>query len=571
MYKEIGMKHLKHSFDFCVIGGGMAGLCAAIAASRHGIKTALVQDRPVLGGNASSEIRMHVCGAHGANMRETGIIEEIFLENFYRNTDHNYYIWDSVLYEKAMEEENLTLFLNCTVNDAEMRENKIISVTGWSLTSETFHKIYAKVFADCSGDSILAPLTGANYMLGRESKSDYNETIPPDVADKKTMGMSCLFQIRETNGPKKFIPPKWAYVYDDDSVFAHKGHENLSNNWWWIELGGENDSIHDTEELKHELLKIAFGVWDHMKNRGDHGCDNWVMDWIGFLPGKRESRRYKGKYVVTQNDVESAGHFDDIIAYGGWSMDDHFPAGFYHTSSHPTIYHPAPSPWGIPYRALISENIDNLCFAGRNISVTHAALSSSRVMSTCALLGQALGTAVALAVKNDTPLDGIDVRQLQNELMFDDCYLPYIKRSVSPLTAQAKVSHPVLINGFDRPIGSETNSAMLEKGEAVTFEFDGYKNIRGVRLIFDSNLCRPEKNMPFYYPLELKGYDTPATLVRDYTLIFHTENGDKMLNVKGNYQRLNLKNIDVSADKVTFIPTETNGAEKCNVFSIDIL
>ena len=567
------MKHIDHKFDFCVIGGGMSGLCAAIAAARHGIKTALIQDRPVLGGNASSEIRMHICGAgsRAKNTRETGIIEEIFLENFHRNTNQNYYIWDSVLYEKAQYQENLSLFLNCTVNDAKMDGNRIVSVTAWSLTSETFHTFYADVFADCSGDSILAPLTGASFMLGREAKSEYGETIPPDVSDKKTMGMSCLFQIRETDRPQKFIPPSWAYVYEDDAPFAFKGHTDLKTNWWWIELGGENDSIHDTEELKHELLKIAFGVWDHMKNRGDHGCENWVMEWIGFLPGKRESRRYKGKYVVTQNDVASEGRFSDIVAYGGWSMDDHFPAGFYHVSSHPTIYHNAPSPWGIPYRALISENIENLCFAGRNISVTHAALSSSRVMATCAIIGQALGTAVAQAVKKKVMLDRIDITELQNELMFDDCWLPFRKREVSALTKEAKVSHPVLVNGYDRPIGNEENSAMLEKGEAVTFTFDGMRDIKGVRLIFDSNLCRSEKNMPCAYPLDLKGYDTPATLVRDYKLIFHTENGDVTYEVNGNYQRYNLKDIAIRADKMTFIPIETNGSEKCNVFSIDVL
>ncbi len=563
------MRTLEHYFDLCVVGGGMAGMCTAISAARHGIKTALVQDRPVLGGNASSEIRMHICGAHGKNRRETGIIEEILLENYHRNTGLNYYIWDSVLYEKAYFQENLTLFLNCTVNKCEMDGNKIKSVTGWSLTSETFHVIKAAFFADCSGDSVLAPLTGASYMLGREAKSDYGESIPPDVSDKKTMGMSCLFQIRETTHKTEFIPPDWAYVYENDAPFAHKGHEQNSN-WWWIELGGEQDSIHDTEEIKHELLKIAFGVWDHLKNRGDHGFDNWELDWIGFLPGKRESRRYKGKYVVTQNDVESEGRFDDLIAYGGWTMDDHFPAGFYHTSSHPTIYHPAPSPWGLPYRSLISENIENLCFAGRNISVTHAALSSSRVMATCALLGQALGTAVSMAVKTGCALDKINVKELQEKLMFDDCWLPFRKRELNLLTSQAKVSHPVLVNGFDRPDENGSNQAVLQKGEKAVFEFDSYKDISGVRLVFDSDLNRPEKNMPYNFPLEIKGYKTPKTLVKSYKLIFNTPDGEVEITENNNYQRLNFKYISIKANKVTFIPLETNGDEVCKVFAMDI-
>ncbi len=567
------MRNLTHEVDFCVVGGGMAGLCAAIAAARHGIKTALIQDRPVLGGNASSEIRMHICGAEarGKNNRETGLIEEIILENFYRNTNQNYSIWDSVLYEKAAFQENLELYLNCTVNKAETEGNRIKSVTGWSLTSETFHTFYAKIFADCSGDSILAPLSGANFMLGREAKSEYGESIPPDVSDKKTMGMSCLFQIRETDRKQKFIPPSWAYKYDDDSAFAFKGHENLKGNWWWIELGGEQDSIHDTEELKQELLKIAFGVWDHVKNRGDHGADNWIMDWIGFLPGKRESRRYKGRYVVTENDVSSGGHFEDLVAYGGWTMDDHFPAGFYHVSSHPTIYHNAPSPWGIPYRALISENIENLCFAGRNISVTHAALSSSRVMSTCALLGQAIGTAASIAVKDGITMEDVDIPKLQAFLMDDDCYLPFNKRTPSLLTLEAKTEYEVLRNGYDRPIGDDENMLSLEKGEKIVYSFDSYRDIKGVRLVFDSNLGRYEKNMPSYYPLNETGYRTPKTLVKAYDIIFHTPDGDVKLTEENNYQRLSVKNLDIKADSVTIVLRETHGAEKCNIFSVDVL
>ncbi len=569
------MKKLSHNYDLCVIGGGMAGLCAAIAAARHGIKTALVQDRPVLGGNASSEIRMHLSGAadHGDFNRETGIVEEIILENYYRNTNQNYYIWDSVLFEKAEFQENLDLYLNCTVNASEMDGCKIKSVTGWCLTAETFHTFYAKIFADCSGDAILAPLTGANYMLGREAKSEYGESIPPDTADSKTMGMSCLFQIRETDRYQKFIPPSWAYKYDDDSPFAHKGHENFKKtNWWWIELGGEQDSIHDTEEIRTELLKIAFGVWDHIKNRGDHGADNWMLEWIGFLPGKRESRRYKGKYVVTERDVDNAGrHFSDIIAYGGWTMDDHFPAGFYHVESHPTIYHPAPSPWGIPYRAIISENIENLCFAGRNISVTHAALSSSRVMMTCAILGQALGTAAAIAVKDGISMDKVDVDKLRAQLMDDDCYLPFTKRTPSALTMEAETEYEVLRNGCDRPIGGESNMLSVEKGREITFKFNEFKDIGGVRFVFDSNLNRRVKNMPCSYPLDMKGFTTPETLIKSYDIIFHTPNGNVTVSEDNNYQRFVIKKVSLKADCITFIPKETYGCESCNLYSLDII
>ncbi|MBO7296105.1 MAG: FAD-dependent oxidoreductase, partial [Clostridia bacterium] len=391
------MRTLTYTANLCVVGGGLSGLCCAIAAARHGIKVVLVQDRPVLGGNASSEIRMWVCGANGENNREGGIIEELMLENYYQNPGLKFPIWDSVLYEKAMAEPNLTLLLNSSCLDATMEGNRIVSVKAWQSNAEAFHTVYAAYFADCSGDSILAPLSGAKYTYGREAKADYGESIPPDVADKKTMGMSCLFQIRETDHPVRFTPPAWAYTYPTDADLPYKSHHKNSN-FWWIEVGGEWDCIHDTDRCRDELLKICYGVWDHMKNHGDHGVENWEMEWIGFLPGKRESRRYVGKYVVTQNDVEAEGKFDDTVAYAGWTMDDHFPAGFYYKDGYPTVHHPAPERWGLPLRCMISENIQNLTFAGRNISVTHAALSSSRVMATCAVQGQGLGTAIAQAI-----------------------------------------------------------------------------------------------------------------------------------------------------------------------------
>lgn len=403
------MKNITHVVDFCVVGGGLSGLSAAIAAARRGLKVALMQDRPIPGGNSSSEVRMWVCGAHGQGNRETGIIEEIHLENMYRNPGGNWQIWDSVLYEKARYQENLTLLLNCSCNSAQTIDNKIISVTGWQLTTETTHTVQAAYFADCSGDSILAHLAGAEYRIGHEARAEFNEDIAPEITDRETMGMSCLIQAREMSTPQKFIPPAWAKKFPDHDSMSNRGHEFKNpegNNFWWIELGGVNDSIHDTEMLRDELLKIAFGIWDHIKNQGDHGADNWVLEWIGFLPGKRESRRCVGDILMNQHDVRAGGTFDDVVAYGGWSMDDHHPGGFWYPG-HPTIFHPAPSPFGIPYRTLYSKNIDNLWFAGRNISMTHVAMSSSRVMATCSTLGQAVGTAAAIAKKHSLSPRGV--------------------------------------------------------------------------------------------------------------------------------------------------------------------
>lgn len=561
------MKSVEYKTDLCIIGGGMAGLCCGIAAARHGIRVVLIHDRPVLGGNASSEIRMWICGSHGRDNRESGIIEEIMLENFYQNTALKFPIWDSVLYEKAMAEENLTLLLNSSCLDCTMNGSSIESVKAWQSNAETFHIVRARYFADCSGDSVLSTPSGAKYMYGRESKSDFGETIPPDKADKRTMGMSCLFQIRETDHPVRFTPPKWAYKYESDADLPFKDHDR-DNNFWWIEVGGEWDCIHDTDRCRDELLKICYGVWDHMKNCGDHGVENWELEWIGFLPGKRESRRYVGKYIVTQNDVESGGRFEDAVAYGGWSMDDHFPQGFYYKDGHPTIYHPAPAPWGLPLRCMISENIENLCFAGRNISVTHAALSSSRVMATCAVLGQALGTAVSFAVRDNAALENVDIKKLQQTLAEDDCFIPRYKRELPRLTRAAACSAEVVRNGTER---GDQNCWVGKKGDIIEYEFDYDTEISGIRLVFDSDLNRDYHNMPCSYPLVQTKFKLPETLIKEYKIEIISENGAvESLYIDDNHQRFVKHKINRKANKIRFIPIASWGCSELRLFDFEI-
>ena len=561
------MRTITYQTELCVVGGGMSGLCCAIAAARHGTRVVLVQDRPVLGGNASSEIRMWIGGAHGKDNREGGIIEEIFLENFYQNPSLKYPLWDSVLYEKAKAEENLTLLLNTACLDATMDGDRIVSVKAWQSNAETFHVISARYFADCSGDSILQPLSGARCMYGREAKADFNERIPPDVADRKTMGMSCLFQIRETDHPVPYTPPTWAYTYETDDDLPYKDHDR-ENNFWWIELGGEWDCIHDTDRCRDELLKICYGVWDHMKNRGDHGVENWELEWIGFLPGKRESRRYVGKYIVTQNDVEAEGRFDDIVAYAGWSMDDHFPEGFYYNKGHPTIYHPAPQPWGLPLRCMISENIENLVFAGRNISVTHAALSSSRVMATCAILGQALGTAVSQALQDGCQVENVDISKLQQTLIEDDCYIPWHTRTLPALTLEADCSAPVVRNGIDR---GEENCWVGGEGDTVEYRFDGERDVREIRLVFDNDMNRKYHNMPCNYPLVQKKFKLPRTLIRAYRIEGIDDEGRKFtLYVENNHQRFVKHRVEWRVSSLRFVPLATHGCEEFRLFDFEI-
>lgn len=582
-------KELVHKVDFCVVGGGLSGLCAAIAAARQGLKVALIQDRPVLGGNASSEIRMWICGAHGENNRETGLVEEMQLENNFRNPYLNFSIWDSVLFQFAWAEENLQLFMNASVNDAVIEDEKIKSVKAWQTTSQIWHIIEADFFADCSGDSVLAPLCGAEFRVGREARAEFNEDIQPETADNYTMGMSCLVQARETDSEKKFIPPPWAKHFPDEESIKHRvTHFRPADNFWWLELGGDVDSIHDTEEVRDELLALAFGVWDYFKNRSDKPAINWELEWVGFLPGKRESRRYVGDLILTQNDVRSEGKFSDIIAYGGWSMDDHHPGGFHYEGA-ATIFHPAPSPYGIPYRCIYSKNIENLFFAGRNISVSHAALSSTRVMATCALLGQAAGTAVALAAKYKCSPREVGqkyIEELQQQLMDDDCYIPWKKRKVADISLKAKLTasegDPEAVrNGYDRPCEGNDNSWSTEAGGWLQYDLGKSTELDSARIVFDSDLNRigtgayqghSEKNIVSNFSLNQSDRTPPKTLVKSFELQISddAENWQTVVNEKESYQRLIKLPFKHKTRYVKLKLNESWGAEKCKVFAFEV-
>ena len=574
------MKEITHHTDLCVVGGGLSGLCAAVAAARHGARVALMQDRPVLGGNASSEIRMWICGAHGDHNRETGILEEIELENLYRNPYPSYSIWDSVVYETAKQEPNITLLLNCACNELGMHGDRIAWIKGYQSTAETWHTVEAPLFADCSGDSVLAPLCGADFCIGREARAEHDEDIEPEIADKKTMGMSCLIQARETGRPQPYIPPKWAHTYASEDDLPNRRHDPGSGtNYWWIELGGEDDSIYDTEELRDELLKIAFGLWDHIKNQGDHGADNWTLEWVGFLPGKRESRRYLGDHIVTQNDVRAEGRFHDLVAYGGWTMDDHHPAGFCYPGQ-PTIFHPAPSPFGIPYRALYSRNVDNLFFAGRNISCTHAAMSATRVMATCAICGQAIGTAAAISTREQVTPRGVyqsHLAELQQALMDDDCYLPFNRRQVPELSIQAQLSASAgdpepLRNGLDRPLDGQDNGWAGETGAWVEYRWQQPVHLGQARLILDSDLNRKARNMPCRFELDAPLRHTPSCMTKALRLEALDTDGQwqTAARVDGNYQRLLLISLDVTTRALRLVPEETWGAKQAHLYAFDV-
>lgn len=563
------LKNIVHECDFCVVGGGLAGICAAIAAARHGQKVVLMHDRPMFGGNTSSEVRMWVSGAHGEGNRETGILEELCMENYYRNPYRTFPIWDSVLFEAVKQEENITYLLNCSCLDCEMDGETIVSVSGWQGTTQQFHKVHAKLFADCSGDSILAPLTGAECTMGREARSQYGESIAPVEADSRTMGNTCLIQARQTDRPHPFIAPKWARkLSKEDLVHRFGSIQDPAENYWYLELGGMKHTIDNAETIRDDLIALAYGMWDYIKNSGDCDADNWELDWVGFLPGKRESRRYIGDYVMTQNDIAAGGKFHDTVAFGGWTMDDHNPKGI-DTHEPPNTFHPAPSPFGIPYRSLYSKNIKNLFCAGRNISVTHSAMSATRVMATCATIGQAVGTAAAMC---RVPRE-VDIKLLQQTLMADGCFLPGFTMEASELLKTSDVPAR-LIDGHDR---GAAHCWTGNPGDTITVRFAQQSRISHIRILLDSDLDRktvgaegnlPEKPTLANYPLDQPTVNLPKTLVKE--LVVKTLDGTVLAHIRDNHQRMVSITTDTLCDGIAITPVSTHGAEMVNIFSLDV-
>lgn len=601
-------------YDVVVVGGGIAGVCAALACSRNGAKTAIVQSRSVWGGNASSEIRMHIMGAgcHNSkkNLNESGILLELLLENKHRNPFHNYSIWDSILWEKVRFQENLDSYLNTTVDAVEVISGSIQSARAYQSTTETEFILRAEIFVDATGHGTVGVLSGAANRTGSEGRIEFNEATAPEIPNNFTMGNTIMFQAANRGKPVKFIRPFWAKTYTEEDLKyrthyfctkalgeggrfeAYSGGETkalpdfstFDSGYWWIELGGDyDDIIRSGEDIRDELLKVLYGVWDHIKNQGDHGADNYDLEWVGMVPGARESRRLEGPYILTENDVRTNRIFDDAVAYGGWPMDVHTPGGMHDLDKLPSAVHNFDGSYTIPYRCYYSRNITNLMMAGRNVSLSKLAFSSARVMGTCAVGGQAVGTACAIAVKNRILPSQVDTIRLQQQLLLQDCYIPGV-RNLDELDFAPKCSiksnghlhggQPKnVVNGIAREVGEDSNvweSKPLQDFPAILqFTFDQRRNVSRMCLYFDPNLSR--EIMPSITSLvrDRQCQGMPEELVRDYRVVLKL-NGMEVYRheARDNYQRYVTLNIDKEADEACIEVMRTYGYPSARIFEV---
>ena len=491
--------------EVAVIGGGMAGICAAVAAARNGAKTTLIQDRSVLGGNASSEIRVCVSGAQGIGQRETGIIEEILLENRLFNPQDSYTVWDHILYDFVTREKNLDLMLNTRVTRAEGDGQTIRAAVCSQFSTETEIRVEAQLFIDCSGDGLLAASAGATYRTGREGSGEFNESFAPPVADGWQMGASLLLSTRDMGRPMPYSPPAFARKLKAEDL-VHREITMLQEGFWWIELGSEDDIIAEQEDNRHALMGYLHGVWDYIKNSGNHPeAESLVLDWVGSVPGKRESRRFMGDFVLSETDLTENRHFDDAVAFGGWPIDEHCPGGILSPDLPPTnFYHHFKEPYQIPFRSLYSRDIDNLLFAGRNISQTHIALASSRVMATGAVMGQAVGSAGALCLKHGmTPreLGNRKMAELQGQLLLDDAFIPgraadgagdWARQAVLSASTTSSGSVASLIDGYSRDTAGECHHWESDGLEAwIQLDWPEVVPLARLHLKLDTDLRAP--------------------------------------------------------------------------------
>lgn len=446
--------------DLTVVGAGYAGICTAIAAARNGLKVALINDRDVLGGNASSEHRIHVNGGAVGNDsfygREAGIADELKMFTFHKNPNYNkkqqFHLSDMALLEKVLDEKNITLFPGTVAYDCETDGDKITKVFAVKPKTQEEFQFESELFCDASGDGILAYKSGCEFRHGREARDEFNESLAPEKADNKVMGSCILFNCQHSGKPVKFNKPSFAYdlVKDDKIKYFDRPETGRSlpevggqyNGLWWLEYAAPLNTVDNADEIDLELKKLVYGYWDYIKNSGNYpDSEDMTIEWIAPYASKRESRRFIGEYILKQSDIQNSVDFDDAVSTGGWSLDIHDIDGIY-GNSQTSAFGEVNSLYNIPLSIMYSKDMKNLFLGGRIASCTHVAMGSTRVMETLGAMGQAIGTAAALCKKYEclpTDVRHNYINELQEALQKDGQFI-LGKKEDCGLASSAKIT-----------------------------------------------------------------------------------------------------------------------------------
>jgi hypothetical protein len=520
--------------DLVICGGGLAGVCAAITAARSGLKVTLIQDRPVLGGNASSEVRLWALGAtsHMGNnnrwAREGGLVDEILTENLFRNPEGNPLMFDALLLEKVSEEANIRLLLNTSVHAATKdtdTPNRIAAVEAFCSQNSTLYKVTASLFVDASGDGILGFLSGGAFRMGAESVAEFGEGFAPTEEYGYLLGHSIYFMSKDVGRPVRYTPPSFAIKEVEKLIPRYRDFDinHQACQFWWIEYGGRLDTVQQSEAIKWELWRVVYGVWDYIKNSGKFPeAENLTLEWVGHVPGKRESRRFEGDYMLVQQDIVEQRRHADAVSFGGWALDLHPADGVFASQGGCDQWH-SKGVYQIPYRTLYSRNIENLFLAGRVISASHVAFGSSRVMLTCAHNAVAVGAAAALCTAHQCrPRELLDnglIPDLQQTLIRTGHYIPHVAlKDDDDLVSQAKLeaSSEYAWDGFAAngpDLALDQSRALLFPAPAgrlprFTVEIAAEKN---VELLVELRVSEREGNFTPDQTLDSKTFSLQAT------------------------------------------------------------
>jgi len=412
-------------YDLVVVGGGMAGTCAAISAARHDCRVALIQNRPVLGGNNSSEVRVGLSGLIfqdpypklGRLVDEIGPVGHWNLWEARQDPDSprsqrilatirahpekkqhnagpasNYE--DQRKLNAVLAEGNIDLFLCTHVNAVEMDGQRIAAVIAQDIRTGARRAFRGDLFADCTGDGTLGFLAGADFRVGREARSETGESLAPPQSDRLSMGTSVQWYAEKRDKPVAFPRTPWAVKFDQESCLR-----TTRGDWNW-ETGARRDQVREIERIRDYALRVTYGNWSTLKNHPDlkDRYLNWNLTWIAYIGGKRESRRLLGDVILREQDITEQELFPDACVTTTWTIDLHYPKesacaceAFQAEARQLKI-----EPYPIPYRCLYSRNVDNLFMAGRNISVSHVALGTVRVQRTTGMMGEVLGMAASI-------------------------------------------------------------------------------------------------------------------------------------------------------------------------------
>ena len=397
------------TYDLVVVGAGIAGMSAAVSAARLGCNVALINDRPVVGGNNSSEIRVHLGGRiEMGPYKELGGLQKEFGPEKGGNAQPAATYEDQKKLDWLAREERVSLFLNYRVIGVEKEGDRIVTVTAKHIENGSELRFEAPLFSDCTGDGTVGYLAGADYCMGRESREEFGESIAPEKADKMTMGASVQWYSVETDGPSTFPEFDYGIEFTDESC------ERVTMGEWTWETGMNFDQIEDFERIRDYGMLVIYSNWSYLKNRlkGNDLYRNRQLGWVAYMAGKRESRRLLGDYILKEDDLTKHVAHEDASFTTTWSIDLHRPdpknsryfpnQEFKAVTTHILIY-----PYPVPYRCLYSRNVENLFMAGRNISVTHVALGTVRVMRTTGMMGEVVGMAASLCKKYDTTPRGV--------------------------------------------------------------------------------------------------------------------------------------------------------------------